>query len=98
MFAPLGHNLNTCGRGSLDGVTDVSDKKIFVCFPHISLCNTRGQQDRPLLVPGASSDRDCLVMGNLTLNILNKNTFKGEHSLLTRQPQLRVLSRLQEDF
>ena len=43
-FLPQGHNLNKLGRGPLGYIKaqglKVSDKKMFSCFPYISLCKT----------------------------------------------------------
>ena len=49
-FWPQGYNLNKFGRGLLGDATYhvVSVKKIFSCFPYISLCKTAG----PFLVQG----------------------------------------------
>ena len=55
------HNLNKLGRGPLDNYIPnikalelvVSDKKIFSCFPYISLCKTYDPCVGPFFVPGA---------------------------------------------
>ena len=58
-FWPQGHNLNNFGRGPLGDdtyqisrlVLVVTDKKIFSCFPYISLCKTCDPQDEPIFRP-----------------------------------------------